>query len=141
MELKNFGSILNFAAELEAGDAAFYSKAGANPAYRNHWETFAEMARDHQQNEQRILRARRENVTEMVLEPIKDFDGIHFVRDREAPAGRDLGAILQIMQDLEERAEIFYNEAAEKIKALPEVSQLFRRLAKIHSRQKEKLIG
>jgi len=31
MPLKNFGSILNFAAELEAVDHAFYKAAAANP--------------------------------------------------------------------------------------------------------------
>ena len=40
MELKNFGSILNFAAELEAGDRGFYERAAKNPTCSSHRDVF-----------------------------------------------------------------------------------------------------
>ncbi len=139
MELKNFGSILNFAAELEAGDEAFYRRAAENPSCSSYKEVLQDLVKDHKQNEQRILRVRRENVTEMILEPIKDFTRAPFLLDYPAAERMEQNTVLQTAQKLEARAEDYYREAAEKIKALPEVTGELRRIGKRHALHREKL--
>ena len=57
MPLKNFGSILNFAAELEAADSDFYKAAAANPASAQHKAVLEELAAEKKKNEKLMLRA------------------------------------------------------------------------------------
>ncbi len=139
MELKNFGSILNFAAELEAGDEAFYRRAAENPSCSSYKEVLQDLVKDHKQNEQRILRVRRENVTEMILEPIKDFTRAPFLLEYPGPERMDKNTVLQTARKLEARSENYYREAAEKIKSLAEVTGELRRIAKRHAVHREKL--
>jgi hypothetical protein len=75
MELKNFGSIMGFAAELEAADKAFYESAATNPVCAEFKDLLEAFAKDEKKNEKNMLRARREHVTEMVLEPIERSTG------------------------------------------------------------------
>ena len=88
MPLENFGSILNFAENLECQDQEFYEAVAANPACAAYKSVFEELAADVRKNIKTVQRTRRENVTEMILEPIKDF-----MRDRfceacqESPPG------------------------------------------------------
>ncbi len=56
MPLKNFGSILNFAAELEAADHDFYKAAAANPASAQHRAVLGELAAEKKKNEKLMLR-------------------------------------------------------------------------------------
>ena len=50
MPLENFGSILNFAEQLESQDREFYISAAANPACSEHKEVFDQMAADANKN-------------------------------------------------------------------------------------------
>ncbi len=130
MPLTNFGAILNFAETVEKNDREFYRKtvsAAAAEPYRLMFEMFAGEGK---KNVSLVQRTRRENVTEMILEPIRDF-----VRDgyQEAVADADdldLEAILATAVVLESRAIRYYTDAAEKIRALPEVSLALKILAK-----------
>lgn len=141
MELQNFGSILSFAAELEVHDEAFYQEAVQNPACPLCKERFETLAKEHKQNAQRILRIRRENVTKMILEPIKDFPDTPYRIECPGANRMDLKAILETARKLEIRSEKFYEEAAEKIKSLPEVTGELRRIGKKHAIHREKLAG
>ena len=73
MPLQNFGSILNFAEELENQDQQFYATAAKNPACSTYRTLFAELGADAARNLTVVQRIRRENVTEMILEPVQDF--------------------------------------------------------------------
>ncbi|MBC2711795.1 MAG: hypothetical protein HGJ94_12650 [Desulfosarcina sp.] len=130
MPLANFGAILNFAEAVEQKDMEFYSKAASTAAAATHQELFETLAREGKKNVSLVQRTRRENVTEMILEPIRDF-----VRDSYQKAvgdadGMDLAAILAAAISLEKRAIRYYTDAAEKIRALPEVSRALKTLAK-----------
>jgi rubrerythrin len=139
MELKNFGSVLSFAAELEASDGAFYQCAAQNPVCQSYKNLFEGLAKEHQQNEQRILRVRRENVTEMILEPIKDFTRTPFALQCTDAERMDLKEVVETARKLETRSEHYYREAAEKIKPLPEVAGELKRIGKKHAVHGEKL--
>jgi rubrerythrin len=141
MELKNFGGILNFAIEIEATGQAFYRAAAANPTCTPQRALFEEFAGDGTKNEQTILRTRRENVTEMILEPISDFTGAAFVSDCRGAEGMSLQEVLACAMGLEEKAERFYAQAAEKLRALPEVSRALSRIGKKRALHRERLAG
>lgn len=139
MPLKNFGSILNFAAELEAADQNFYQTAAGNPAGAKHKTILESLAQEKKKNEELMLRTCRESVCEMILEPIVDFTREAFISDRDGADKMNWDLLLSKALQLETTAHKFYVEAAEKIQALPEVSRALSRTAKRRAADKEKL--
>lgn len=139
MPLENFGSILNFAEELESQDEAFYTTAASNPACTEYKNLFEQFAADAKKNITSIQRTRRENVTEMILESIKDFTRAPFCEECESAATMEASEVLSSAKRLEERAERYYTAAAVKIKALPEVSRALKALGKKHTAHLRKL--
>lgn len=139
MPLKNFGSILNFAAELEAADHDFYKAAAANPTNAAHRAVLEELASEKKKNEKLMLRTCRESVCEMILEPIVDFTRGPFISDREGTQTMSWKQLREKALDLEGKALEFYAEAAEKIQALPEVSRALSRTATRRAADKQRL--
>lgn len=139
MPLNNFGSILTFAEELEGQGIAFYEGAAGNPACAAHAAQFQQFAKDGRKQIQTIQRTRRENVTEMILEQIRDFYRAPYVKTYADPAGRPLDAVLADARQIEETAEAFYRAAMEKIKALPEVARALKLIGKKHTAHRQTL--
>ena len=139
MPLENFGSILNFAEELESQDQQFYEAAAANPACGAHAKLFTELAAEAGRSVKTVQRARRENVTEMILEPIRDFVRAPFCEACEGAAVLGADEVVATARRLEQRAERYYAEAAEKIKALPEVARALKGLGKLRKARLAKL--
>ncbi len=130
MKLENFGGILGFAAEIEAADAAFYKNlATNNDACMNVKEIFEQFAKDEKKNEKNMLRTRQQNVTEMILEAISDFNSDAFIADREGADTMDVKEAISKAIDIENKAEAFYLQAAEKLSALPEVARVLKKTA------------
>ena len=139
MPLINFGAILNFAEEIETQDLEFYTAAANNPACAEYKELFEQLAGNVKKNIQSVQRTRRENVTEMILEPIKDFTRAPFRLEPVSADNMSAAEALEIARKLEDRAQGYYLEAAEKIKALPEVSRALKIIAKKRRAQHKKL--
>lgn len=139
MPLQNFGSILNFAEELESQDQQFYAAAAANPKCAAYKVLFAELGTEAERNVETVQRIRRENVTEMILEPVRDFTRTPFCEACDGAATMSAAEILKTASRLEARAERYYSESAEKIKALPEVSRALKALGKIRRARQAKL--
>ena len=139
MPLENFGSILNFAEELEQQDNEFFTAAAGNPACVEYKDVFEQFAADAAKNTKTIQRTRRENVTEMILEPIKDFVRAPFCEECAGAGSMSAEEALAAARRLEERAVNYYTQAAEKIKALPEVSRALKTMGKKHKAHREKL--
>lgn len=139
MPLENFGSILNFAEEIERQDEAFYNAAADNPACAEQKALLQQFAADAGKNIKNIQRTRRENVTEMILEPIKDFVRAPFCEQCEGVAAMSASEVLDTAKTLENRAEKYYTEAAAKIKALPEVARALKTIGKKHAAHLRKL--
>ena len=139
MPLENFGSILTFAAQLEELDSAFYAAAAANPNCAQQKSLFEDLAAKEKKTEKNVLRARRENVTEMILEPIKDFTRDPFVADREGAENMSPDNVFDAAFKIEEKAVAFYSQAAEKLKALPEISRTLKTLSKKRAQNRESL--
>ena len=139
MPLENFGSILNFAEELESQDKVFYSSVAANPACAEHKALFEQFEADAKKNIKTIQRTRRENVTEMILEPIRDFTRAPYCEECQGAETMDASEALNSAKTLEERAERYFTEAAQKIKALPEVARALKTIGKKHTAHLTKL--
>ncbi len=139
MPLENFGSILNFAEELESQDQHFYEAAAGNPACSAHATLFRELGAEAARNVKSVQRARRENVTEMILEPIRDFVRAPFCEACEGAAVQSAAEVLATARRLETRADRYYAEAADKIKALPEVARTLKGLGKLRKARLAKL--
>jgi Ferritin-like domain len=139
MPLQNFGSIMNFAEELERLDQRFYEAALTNPACSAHVQLFTELAAEAGKNVKTVQRLRRENVTEMILEPVQDFTRASFCEDCADAAVLTAAEVLKAAKRLEGRAERYYIEAAGKIQALSEVSRALRTLGKIRKARAAKI--
>jgi rubrerythrin len=133
MPLINFGSVLNFAEELERKASEFYQAGAANPACGSYRACFEQFVVESRKNIQVVQRTRRENVTEMILEPIRDFVRAPFCTECGDAPGMNPEQTLGMARRLEERAQEYYQQAAEKIKALPEVARTLKTLGKKHS--------
>ena len=139
MPLENFGSILNFAEELELQDLGFYKTVADNPACAEYKPMFAELAATVDKNVQAVQRTRRENVTEMILEPVRGFMRAPFCEECGAAGLMTADDALKTARRLEDRAVRYYTEAAAKIKALPEVARALKAIGKKHAAHLAKL--
>jgi rubrerythrin len=139
MPLENFGSILNFAEEMEKQDQEFFSAVAGNPACGAYKAMFEQFAADSNKNVKTVLRTRRENVTEMILEPIRDFTRAPYCEKCAEAGSMPAEDALATANRLVDRAERYYTEAAVKIKALPEVARALKIMAKKHKAHREKL--
>lgn len=138
MPLRNFGSILTFAAELEKADSTFYAEAAENPEFSRFRDMLEGFAKQADRNLKLLLRARQENVTEMILENIENFTREPFTSSHEDMTRLNADEVLAKIRELEEKASLFYAEASERLKALPEVSRTLRSVEKRHRIQLEK---
>ena len=133
MPLENFGSILNFAEELELQDLGFYKTVAQNPACADHQNLYTELAAAVDKNVKAVQRTRRENVTEMILEPIKDFMRAPYCEECGAAGLMNADEALKTARRLEDRAVRYYADAANKIKAQPEVARALKLIGKKHA--------
>lgn len=133
--LTNFGAILGFAEALELEDLEFYQHL-AEVARDSAWELcFAQLTDEGKKGLSLVRRTRRENVTEMILEPIRDFDPEGYRTAAADPTGKEPGVLMTAAILREERAIRYYRDAAEKIRALPEVARALKTLAKKRERR------
>jgi rubrerythrin len=122
MELGTFGAILRFAMELEQRAVDFYGAAGGELE-----EVFGELAQGSRKRRNRLERARREMVVEMVLESIIGLDRDTYSVSLSLEV--DEAGLLRQARVLEETSARFYQDAADRM-PIREVVRLFQRLAR-----------
>jgi len=139
MPLTSFGSILTFAEEFEIQDMAFYSGAVNNPdcdRFKSLVELFIKECKKYIVI---IQRTRRENVTEMILEPIQDFVRAPFLIKEKDARGMSEAEVLETIKTIEQRSVDYYSTASKKMKSLPEVANALKLLAKKHTARLKKV--
>ncbi|MCF8106785.1 MAG: hypothetical protein K9K64_14980 [Desulfohalobiaceae bacterium] len=139
MPLTNFGSILKYAEDLETKDRGFYQAAAGNPKCATQTPLFESFTKDLEKNQKTIQRIRRENVTEMILEPVEGLTRSEFCIDLRDGGDLDEPAALENARNREDRAKRFYLKAAEQIKSQPEVARGLKQIAKKRGAHLEKL--
>lgn len=118
-ELGTFGAVIRFAVDLEGRAVEFY-QALADGGQTTAPEAVRALVRAHKKRQQLLEQMRRENVTEMILEPIQGLE-----RERWDIA---LGASVAEAAGLERHIGGFSLAAAAKV-SIPQVARQFRRLA------------
>ena len=129
MELRNFGAVIKFALEVEAMAAAFYETANAitkNQQLKNSFETFMQMRMTRMEL---LKRLRRENTTEMILEPISGLNAEKYRPKTECPEGCPDKQLIDLAVSMENLNSAFYVEAAKKIEFMIEPADIFEQMA------------
>ncbi|MEN8210202.1 MAG: hypothetical protein ABFR31_00670 [Thermodesulfobacteriota bacterium] len=139
MPLTSFGSILTFAEEIETLDSTFYSGAANNPECADLKSLIEPFIKEIKKNIVIIQRTRRENVTEMILEPIQDFVRAPFCIKEEDAKSMNAAKALETMKTIEQRSLDYYTAASKKMKSLPEVANALRLLGKKHNARLRKI--
>jgi rubrerythrin len=125
MDLATFGAILSFAIDVEGQAAQFYE--AATPLH----DQFASLASACQKNRKQLERIRRENVAEMILEPITGFESDDYTPDFALAADASPTDVAAQAAQVETTFEQFYQVAAEKL-PIREVSRRLEKLARQH---------
>jgi hypothetical protein len=110
-----------------------------NSKSSTHRELFETFASECKKNISLVQRTRRENVTEMILEPIRDFTRDSYQISVGDTKSVDRESMLASAISLEKRAVRYYTDAAKKIRALPEVSRALKALAKKRTKRLDRV--
>ncbi len=138
MSLSTFGAIMGFAAEMVEQREGVYKamvEKAKNTALK---ETLQSLLNEAQKSHSLMEQTRRENVTEMILEPIEGLQKEDYRIDMSLTNPPDDAGLLQVALLLEEMAKKFFQEASLKI-PLPEVSRIFRKIAQRKEKNIEQL--
>jgi rubrerythrin len=127
MSLTTFGAIMGFAAEMVGQAEETYHtlvRKAKDPDLR---EALQNLLGEEKKNRSLMEKTRRENVTEMILEPIsglgqEDYEVSLVIQDRMEDAD-----LLKAALALEEREKKFFQDASSKV-SLPEVARVFRKI-------------
>lgn len=129
-ELTTFGGLLSFAIDSEDAAEQFYQAAAAHEAFAEAQPTLLDLAKQHQKRKARLERIRRENLNEMLLEPIADLGLDHYAVEAEVAPDATLPDLLGQAVQLEAQAQKFYQDSAIKAKSvLAEAARAFTKLA------------
>ena len=139
MSLGTFGAVLKYALELEAKGLAYYEKAATISQTQGLKSLFDSLIAQGQRRTQILMRVRRENTTEMILEPISGLFSEKYRFQTECPPGCPDGQLIQFASTLEDQIHQFYLDAADKIGFLSEVADIFERLAEENANNKNRL--
>jgi hypothetical protein len=129
MDLGTFGAILKFALENESKVGGFYASLATMTISHNLVKLSEAFAGRSQTRIKTLERIRRENTTEMILEPITGLDSEKFTPVTSVPEGATEATIREIALDIEMTLCSFYKAAAGKVEFLSEVAYAFELLA------------
>ena len=127
MALSTFGAIMGFAAEVvrQAEDVYGVMVAKANDlALREALQLFQ---REGKKNHSLMEKTRRENVTEMILEPVTGLHQEDYEIDLKIVDRTDDVDLLKAAVSLQEREKNFFRDASSRV-PLPEVARIFRKI-------------
>jgi rubrerythrin len=138
MALTTFGAIMSFAAELvtQAGNRyRDFVSIVKDPGLKGFLE---ELCVQEKKLYAEILKARRENVTEMILEPVSGLDQETYEMKLGVLEPQEDAEVIKMALIIEERERKFFQEASAKV-PLPEVARLFQKVARTKEDKVEKL--
>lgn len=128
MALTTFGAIMGFAAEIarQAGDVyQVLAHQAGDPVLK---ETLRALSEEEIKNRSLMEKTRRENVTEMILEPIAGLQKEDYEINLKTEDRREDADLLKTALILVGREKRFFGDASSKM-PLPEVARIFRKIA------------
>lgn len=124
MELGTAGAILSYALDLEAKTADFYQRSIEGETNGSIKAAFEENHQRHRKIAKTLDRMRKENVTEMILEPVHGLSGQAFVIKTE-----NLPSTVAASKEIEKTILKYLRVSAEKVAFLPQMKGLLEDLA------------
>jgi rubrerythrin len=129
MELGTFGAVIKFALELEVKASDFYETAAKITTTDRLKMSFETFLQKRQIRIETLKRLRRENTTEMILEPISGLEEEKYRIKIEIPEDSSDKVLLEFASDMERQNQEFYGDAAKKIEFLIEPADIFEHFA------------
>jgi len=129
LELGTFGAVMKFAIQIEEDSKTFYEAALGVIQNDEINATLKSLVQRIDKRLEILERVRRENVTEMILEPIKDLESNDYLIISEMEKESNSMKILEIAVYNEGKRQSFFQIAAEKIEFLIEAATVFERFA------------
>ena len=123
IKLNQFGSVLTYAIELESLLAEYYDNAAKNN--ENYLSELGTRSKASLKRKKNLERSRRENITEITLEPIEGLETANYVIDTTKMD-------LETINNNEKIVVKFYGDAGPKLNVL-ESQRLFKRCHKEHN--------
>ena len=139
MELGTFGAIMKFAMETENDVTSFYESAKGLAESEELVSLFDSLVNRGQKRVKTIERIRRENVTEMILEPITGLDSDVFTPATTIPESPDDKTLQDLAAEIENNLHLFYSQTAVKVEFLSEVAYAFELLAEANEEASQSL--
>jgi len=124
MELGTAGSILSYALDLETKAAEFYERAIGGKINDNVKEAFEENNQRHHKIAKTLDRMRKENVTEMILEPVHGLKSDGFVIET-----KNMPTTAEASKKMEQTILDYLRASAEKVAFLPQMKEMLEELA------------
>jgi rubrerythrin len=128
MALTTFGAIMGFAAEMAGKDEEVYKVLAQKAKDLSLRDALQALSEEEGKTHNLMIKARRENVTEMILEPVADLQQEDYEIDPKISGSVDNVSLLKVALMLEERGKRFFRDASSKV-PLPEVARIFRKAA------------
>ena len=134
MDLGTFGAIMNYALEVENEISRFYMSASECVMNQNLADLFSDLSNRGQKRVKTLERVRRENVTEMILEPIIGLNSDNYQLVTEIPSGVEQKDVKELAIEIEKGLLEFYTHAAAKIDFLIEAAYSFELLSEANEK-------
>jgi len=144
-ELTTFGALLRFAFELEKAAQQLCERGAVESKEERPREVFRRLAIEHGRRHALLERVRREQLNELILEPIHDLRGEDYAIGAEGLNGVTPHDLIGAARAEERRAERFYLDCSRVAKSiLAEVGRTFEKLGRQngeHERKLQELLG
>jgi len=138
MELGTLGAVLRFAIELEDRGTEFHQEAASLAKHSLAEGVFLALAEAKRKRKELLERSRRENINEMLLEPIAGLKGSDYLIETELSSKMGYYDALRLATEWEENSQRFYLDGAGRLN-LPEVTRVFEKLAEENADHKLRL--
>ena len=136
MPLTTFGAIMGFAAEISGKTAEIYGKLAGRAKDQKLKEVLQALSAEEGKTHALMGKTRRENVTEMILEPVAGLQQENYALDLKIRDDMGDADLVKGIIAMEEREKKFFGDASQKV-SLPEVARIFRKIAQ----KKEESLG
>ncbi|MFO7837599.1 MAG: hypothetical protein R6V83_13230 [Candidatus Thorarchaeota archaeon] len=123
MELGTVGAVLSFALKQEEKILGVYEESIKTENESDLLDLLRETARNHKKMKRALRRLRRENVTEMILEPIHGLNSDDFDIKQHQGKKASTQEWLVALEKIERKQAEFLEKSAAKVSFLPEVRQ------------------
>jgi hypothetical protein len=119
---------MGFASEMIRDSLNIYKSAVQGVKDTALKETLRTLMREEEKNHTSMEQIRRENVTEMILEPIVGLQKENYRLDLKLSGNEKDADLIKLVLMIEEREQKFFDDSSVKL-PLPEVARIFRKIA------------